>query len=76
MVSAITNDGVDAAKTSAILDKIDGFVKEAGQRRFPRASDCGRALLPAMADPRSDAEHVMKVVGGGCLCGRRELSGA
>eukprot|EP01052_Picozoa_sp_SAG31_P025160 SAG31_NODE_2191_length_6228_cov_2.962806_4_plen_164_part_00 len=30
MVSAITNDGVDEAKTSAILDKIDAFVKEAG----------------------------------------------
>ena len=30
MASAITNDGVDAEKTAAILDKIDGFVKEAG----------------------------------------------
>ena len=30
MISAITNNGVDAAKTHAVLDKIDGFVKAAG----------------------------------------------
>lgn len=30
MVSAITNNGVGLEKTSAVLDQIDGFVKEAG----------------------------------------------
>ena len=45
MISAITNDGVGAATTAAVPDKIDGFVKEAGGTKRIQMVRTGDAVM-------------------------------
>jgi hypothetical protein len=59
MISAITNDGVGAAQTAAVLDKIDGFVEEAGGTSLAHDGVFNNAyVLAATGDTSASRAHI------------------